>query len=237
VGFRGLSFGTASLWTKVMTKITDGTIDIPEIPPLMIFNFYGAVFFFSMAGSNTTSIFLADRLLCGVFYIIPFVSAFRNFLKREQKREQLRSSQNESTSQKASRSQRISVSQITSLSNRDQVVAVDTDDNNILPPLRITDETTRDVITPHDEESVNTNIDTSVIDHKVTILEMRKHFTENKIFALITPVSCTFMIIVSFELAMSMYLYHRDGVPANWCEPFTFRAVDKGFQIVLDYFL
>jgi hypothetical protein len=56
---------------------------------LMIFNFYGTIFYFSLAGSNTRSIFFADRLLCGVLLFVPFISFFRNLLKREQRREKL----------------------------------------------------------------------------------------------------------------------------------------------------
>jgi hypothetical protein len=90
------------------------------------------------------------------------------------------------------------------------------------------------------DDNNNGNVNgTAVYDHKVNVLTLHKQFTENKIFALITQVSFIFMVIISFELAMSMYLYHRDGVPANWCEPFSFNSFDtaNGFQVVLDYFL
>ena len=248
VSFRGLSFVTASLYSKMMTKTAaDGTIIVPELSTLMIFNFYGTIFFFSLAGSNSASMFFADRLLCGVFFILPFASFFRNLLKREQKREKLRISQKESTSYRAKDSvgRGISISQIASLNNPDQIdndedAAPAAGENNVSRPFHIEDGTTRGGMTSNDPENVNTNNneDTSdVHNHKVTILDLRREFTENKIYALITPVSCTFMIIMSFELAMSMYLYHRDGVPANWCEPYTFQSIDKGFQIVLDYFL
>ena len=222
VSFRGLSFATNSLWSKMMTKTAaDGTVVVPSIPALMVFNFYGAVFFFSVAGSNNNSKFFTDRLLCGLFFTIPFVSTARNYLKRETKREQLRLSQKASSSRLASSSGR---GQIAPSGDEVQLEGVEDGEARFYGPT-------------NDQERVNANDDPAVHDHKVNVLELRKHFTENKIFALITPVSCTFMIIMSFELAMSMYLYHRDGVPANWCEPFTFLDIDKGFQIILDYFL
>ena len=212
--FRALSFATASLWSKLMTKTAaDGTVVVPAVSALMIFNGYGTIFFLSLAGSNKNSIFFTDRLLCGLLFIIPFVSTVRNLLKREKKREQV-FNELRSSSQKSSR-------QIAASDNEAQRVSLDENEDAHT--------------TAH--QSVNAIDDTAVHDHKLNVLELRKHFTENKIFALITPVSCTFMIIMSFELAMSMYLYHRDGVPASWCEPLTFHVIDKGFQVILDYFL
>jgi alkylation response protein AidB-like acyl-CoA dehydrogenase len=64
-----------------------------------------------------------------------------------------------------------------------------------------------------------------------------KAFTEAKIFALITAVSCTFMVMQAAELAMSMGILHTTGAPANWCHPFSFADVNKGFQVVFDFLI
>ena len=205
IAFRGLSFASASLYSKVMTTTSeDGTMVVQEIPPLLIMYFYGTVFYFSLAGSNSTSMFFTDRVLCGSFFFLSFASIVRSVFNRERKREQVF----------------IELSQYSQSFNDASInEVVDESDSK-------TDSKTDDNING-----------TAVFDHKVNVLELNKQFTENKIFVLITPVACTFMIIMSFELAMSMYLYQRDGVPANWCEPFSFNLFDKGFQVVLDYFL
>ena len=211
VSFRALSFATASLWSKLITmkaavlKAAVGdTVVVPAVSALIVFFFYGAAFFLSLAGSNTTSIFFTDRLLCGLFFLMTFISSMRNLLKREQKRTK---------------------------------VYIELRESLIVSPNPNVIES-EDVHTP-DRQSIDAidSLDASIHDHKLNILERRKQLNENEIFALITPVACTFMIVMVFELAMSMYLYRRDGVPANWCPPFMFQSIDKGFQYILDYFL
>ena len=211
--FRGLSFATATLYSKATTKTkVDGTVVVPTTSAsfsYLFFNGYGAVFYFCLAGSNSNSVFFTDRILCGSFFMMSCVSSTRNFLKRGKKRKQV--------------FQELRLSQIAVCNDLEESVDGKVDDDR-----------------RNDRESINATVDTvdtAVLDNNVNVLELRKQFTENKIFALITPVACTFMVIMSFELAMSMYLYHRDGIPANWCEPFTFLDIDKGFQIILDYFL
>ena len=200
--FRALSVATASLYTKALTKtMVDGTVVVPSVTASFSYTVhyaYGSVLYFSLAGSNSTSVFFTDRVLCGVFFFLSVASTARSLMKREKKREQvfieLRRSMNE----------------------------VDESDSKL-------------------DDLVNRQIDTvdvtTLHDHRVHVLELRKRFTENKVFSLVSSVGCTFLVIISFELAISMYLYHRDGLPANWCEPFSFLILDKGFQTVLDYFL
>ena len=204
--FRGLSFATSSLYTKAMTKtLADGTVVIPSVTASFSYTVhysYGTILYFSLAGSNSTSLFFTDRVLCGLFFFLSAASTARSLMKREKKREQ------------------VFVELRRSLNDLEDSVDRTNDDDDVNSQSRID---TMDVTTLHD--------------HRVHVLELRKRFTENKVFALVTTVGCTFMIIVSFELAMSMYIYQRDGVPANWCEPFSFLIIDKGFQVVLDYFL
>lgn len=51
-------------------------------------------------------------------------------------------------------------------------------------------------------------------------------------------VSVTFGLLVVFEFGVSMSLYRLTGTPASWCPPFSFSgAVDRGVQIVFDFFL
>ena len=212
---RALSFATLSLCSKmmkVMKAAADDTIDstFSASNSPMIFYGYNAIVFFSLAGSNSTSIFFTDRLLCGLYFLIASSSTVRNFLKREQKRTKVYIELQES------RMASVDNSQFENVENGSSSENVDGHTNN------------RQVVDA---------LDSTIFDHKLNVLALRKQLNENEIFALITPVACTFMIIISFELAMSMYLYHRDGVPANWCAPFMFHSLDNGFQIVLDYFL
>ena len=80
---------------------------------------------------------------------------------------------------------------------------------------------------------------TSKSEESVLVKEVldRKVFTQTKMFVLWFQVSLMFLILLITELAMSMYLYHRDGVPANWCKPFSFDVFANGIQTVFDYFL
>ena len=83
ISFRGLSFATASLYSKVRskTKVADGTVIVP-ITSFFFFYFYGALFNFSLAGSDMGSKFFTDRLLCGAFYFLSFASVARTLFKR-----------------------------------------------------------------------------------------------------------------------------------------------------------
>ena len=219
MSYRALSFATASLYSKAMTTtVADGTVVVPQIPSFFFFYFYGTVFNFSLAGADMNSKFFTDRLLCGVYNFLSFASVARSLFNRKKKREQV-------FVEHLSRS--MSQASLNELVNGD---GDDDSDGKFDDPM--TNERG-----DRDRETINSVNDTTLYDHQVNVLELFKQFTENKIFVLITPVACSFMVIISFELAMSMYIYQRDGVPANWCEPFSFTFFDQGFQIVLDYFL
>ena len=214
---RILSLATASLYRKVMSKtMADGTVVPPSVTisfNLTIHYFYmGCFYFFLLADSS--SIFFNDRLLCGMFFILTVASTVRNFLMRERNRKKvfidLQQSLNEA-------------------SFNNSLHEVVDGDSKVNDPR-------------HDEKRVDIEIVNPIdvtTDHnyKVQTLEMRNRFTEMKIYVLITTVSCTFMIIISVELAMSMYLYHRNGVPVNWCAPISLSTIDRGFQTILDFFL
>ena len=68
-------------------------------------------------------------------------------------------------------------------------------------------------------------------------VRLRKSYSMVKQLVIFVQIMMTFLFIVAFELALSMYVYHRDGVPANWCRPFSFDTLFGGFQVILDYVL
>jgi hypothetical protein len=78
---------------------------------------------------------------------------------------------------------------------------------------------------------------TSKGEELIVDIERNKAFTEAKIFVLLSAVSCTFMVVQAAELAMSMGILYATGAPANWCRPFSFADVNKGFQVVLDFLI
>jgi len=76
VSFRVLSFATASLWSKMMTKTAaDGTVVVPDVPTLMVFNFYGTIFYFPWLGVILPASF--SLIVCYVayfsFYLLPVI--------------------------------------------------------------------------------------------------------------------------------------------------------------------
>ena len=210
---RILSLATASLYRKVMSKtMADGTVVPPSVTMsfnLTIHYFYmGCFYFFLLVDSS--SIFFNDRLLCGLFFILTVASTVRNFLMRERNRKKVFIDLQQSLNEAS-----LNISLNGDSKDNDPRHEEKCVDIEIVNPI--------DVTTDHN--------------YKVQILEMRNRFTEMKIYVLITTVSCTFMIIISVELAMSMYLYYRNGVPVNWCAPISLSTIDRGFQTILDIFL
>ena len=68
-------------------------------------------------------------------------------------------------------------------------------------------------------------------------IKLRKGFSTVKQLIIWIQIMLTFLFIIAFELALSMYVYHRDGVPTNWCQPFSFETLLGGFQVMFDYVL
>jgi hypothetical protein len=68
-------------------------------------------------------------------------------------------------------------------------------------------------------------------------VERLKKFMDATRGVLWVQVSATFLVIITAEIVLSMVLYQQTGTPTAWCAPFAFRDVDKGFQVVLDFFL
>ena len=68
-------------------------------------------------------------------------------------------------------------------------------------------------------------------------VERLKRFMDAKRGVLWSQVSATFLVVIIAEIVLSMVLYQQTGTPTAWCAPFSFGDLDKGFQVVLDFFL
>ena len=213
ITFRALSFATASLWSKLMMAMKAAVVDdaavVIVVPtvPALIIFFFYGAVFFLSLAGSNTTSIFFTDRL---LCGLLFVVPFASSVRNILKREQKRTKVYIELRESPMISANVSACE---------------DGNSSEIEDGQTNNRQSDVF------------DALVHDHKLNILELRKQLNENEIFALITPVACTFMIIMVFELAMSMYLYRRDGVPTNWCPPFMFHSIDKGFQYILDYFL
>jgi hypothetical protein len=52
-----------------------------------------------------------------------------------------------------------------------------------------------------------------------------------------SQVTVTFFTVITAEIVLSMVLYQQTGTPTAWCAPFSFGDLNRGFQVVLDFFL
>ena len=227
---RGVSFFLANVYAKLFTRVVDGITVEASFSPLLIFNVLTSSFYFAVFAAKPTSIFWADRLLLGIICFIPLLPGVAGAFTRDQISNQIRQKH---------------VSSRVNNDDSNAVVPVDDDGDNEVgadlgkmgesavgsPPPQPTP-TTEDP-TPDSRRVSLSTTGAQLIDH----LERGKAFTEAKIFTLLNPVACTFMVLHAAELALSMGIYQHTGKPANWCELFSFADLDRGFQVVLDFFI
>ena len=205
-----------------------------------------------MAILDTTSPWLADRIIISLFMMaiaISFHLAQRSRVAADQRirqrdssivpveyivddndemADQRRQSINEALSHHEDGKIMDDDEEVGATSLKDDHVTVNSVNNNNVDATRI-DST----------NSVNANRVSSRSEITVLVKELldRKVFTQTKMFVLWWQVALMFLVLLIFELAMSMYIYHRDGEPANWCQPFSFDVFANGLQIIFDYLL
>ncbi len=89
--------------------------------------------------------------------------------------------------------------------------------------------------TPQYDTSTNTSNKGDL--HDEGHVEQLKTFMDAKRGVLWSQVTVTFFTVITAEIVLSMVLYQQTGTPTAWCAPFSFGDLNRGFQVVLDFFL
>ena len=229
-GLRLLSVAASKLYSTLTTSTINQTVVIgPVIPPLLIFSALLSLFFLLLCILDSSSPWLADRVL--MFCSLSFSTA---------------------TEVLRTRKRVLAAVQVRMNSVRARISSVSLQPVNAAVVVPVSGETeegaTNDSPQPVQEQPITTqqiadadsDIDADTGDPNEGTkddVEKLKRFTDAKRVALWVQVSGTFLVIISAELVLSMTLYRITGMPTVWCAPFSFQDVNKGFQVVLDYFL
>ena len=223
VTLRGVSVAVSKLYSNLTTRtVNQIVVNGRVIPPLLIFTFLQSTFFLLLCIMDSFSPWLADRALILCFLSSGFGAELMKMRKRVLAAGRLKMDVH-----------------VQSL-NAAVVVPV-TDDgeeglatNDIPQCVQVEPITTQQIV----DVDVGIDIDTNRrTDRRHDDVEKLKQFTDAKRVALWVQVSGTFLVVISAELVLSMTLYSLTGVPTVWCAPFAFQNVNKGFQVVLDFFL
>ena len=228
---RLLSVAVSKLYSVLTTRTVNQTaVAGPVIPTLLIFSALLALFFLLLCVVDSSSPWLADRVLMFCSLSLSTLTEMLRMRKRVL----------------AAMLVRVNTARI----RTNSVYQQHSNEAVIVPVTAGTDEgsAANDSLQPVQEQPITTlqvadadadvDFDTSIVnDERKVDVEKLKRFTDAKRVALWVQVSGTFLVIISAELMLSMTLYRLTGVPTAWCAPFAFQDVNKGFQVVLDFFL
>ena len=229
---RGLSVLLAKPITKLFTRAIYGLVVSAYVSPLILFSLLGALKDFAICAANPTSIFFSDRLLTGLIQLLQYFAGIFGAWRRERVNNDIRFK---------------NVSSYIHESGRSIAVAPTCDDdetgrsNTAGDPASVKEESEGPDFPPFRtilDDPLSQKVSISAEDSQLIVgIDRRRAFTEAKIFMLVSPVGCTFMVMQAAELAMSMGIYQATGAPANWCAPFSMADVNRGFQVVLDFLI
>ena len=245
---RAVSALTVMMYAKLFTRVVDGILVQASLSPLIVFNAITPLFYFALCAANPSSLFFADRLLIGFFTVFPLLAGLLGVRARDQVNEQIRQKHATSAADNNGNDRLV----VPSINDSEQggrvfgvqdvsadgvVAGANKNGADPMPPEQPPASSFVPMQTPDPSERRVTVSMSSKGAHLIEEIARSKAFTEAKIFALITAVSCTFMVMQAAELAMSMGILHTTGAPANWCHPFSFADVNKGFQVVFDFLI
>ena len=233
VAVRFLYIATSKLISKLRSKtVNQEVVKGPVIPPFLIFSALLSLANLLLAIADPSSPWLADRVLMFCILLFNHLGEVQKLRKRMIADEQLRV-------RRVFAQPSISAAAVVSVADEAGEAMVTTpyraqEQSTHEQQTTITDEVAAD--TPlHDDSPASTNSKDDLPDE--VYVERLKKFMDATRVVLWVQVSATFLVVIIAEIVLSMVLYQQTGTPTAWCAPFSFWDLNKGFQVVLDYFL
>ena len=241
VPIRMVSVAASKLYSKLTTRIVNHTVvEGRIIPPLIIFTSMMSTFFLLLCIVDSSSPWLADRVLMFCNLSLNLATEVLKMRKRvlavvRVRMDSVRMRINTVRVRISSvYLQPLDAAVVVPVTEEAEVGLTTRDNPQPVQPQLITTQQIADAGTSVD---ANASSRSDMSHDDVENVEKLTTFTDAKRIVLFVQVASTFLVIISAELVLSMTLYRLTGVPTEWCAPFAFQDVNKGFQVVLDFFL
>ena len=266
LGLRLVAIMISKAYAKLFTRVVGGLLVEAYVSPLLVQTSLVATFYFALCVAKPVSLFFADWLLTGVALLLPSIVGAFGAWRRKRVNDDIRQKhttgypENENNNNnnnivvpvngddETGRLDDFNFPEDTrgtgsDKTGRETKVDPSPEQSPTLPPRVASHDNvgcsslTNDGQCEDAGDRRSLTMMTSKGEQLIVDIERGKAFTEAKIFVLLSAVSCTFMVMQAAELAMSMGILYATGAPANWCRPFSFADVNKGFQVVLDFLI